>query len=168
MDPTELDPTKEALQLIITRGLPGSGKSTWAREFVRAHHDFVRVCRDDIRYMLYGMNTPSGREFERKIEAAVCSTRDHLIAALMCDVGKNVVVDECCVHPKILSRLWNLADTIENQCKQPVKIEFKSFFDVPLEVCISRNAERPECIPEHAIRSMYKIWKSEEKERQSS
>jgi hypothetical protein len=37
-------------KLIITRGLPGSGKTTWARQQVR----FVRVNRDDLREMLHG------------------------------------------------------------------------------------------------------------------
>ncbi|NUR25646.1 MAG: AAA family ATPase, partial [Catenulispora sp.] len=37
-------------KFILTRGLPGSGKTTWAK----AQPGFVRVNRDELRTMLHG------------------------------------------------------------------------------------------------------------------
>lgn len=41
--------------VIVLRGLPGSGKSTWAKEWVAGDPDNrVRINRDDIRYASFG------------------------------------------------------------------------------------------------------------------
>jgi len=37
-------------KLIATRGIPASGKTTWAREYCLKNPNTVRVNRDDIRY----------------------------------------------------------------------------------------------------------------------
>lgn len=39
-------------KLIILQGIPGSGKTTYARQFCKDHDNYVRVNRDDIRNML--------------------------------------------------------------------------------------------------------------------
>lgn len=38
--------------IIITVGPPLAGKSTWAKGFVKRNPEYVRVNRDDLRYML--------------------------------------------------------------------------------------------------------------------
>lgn len=41
--------------MMIVRGLPGSGKSTWAKRWVNQDpENRVRISRDDLRYQLYG------------------------------------------------------------------------------------------------------------------
>lgn len=42
-----------AQRIYITVGLPGSGKSTWARETAR-DNDTIIICKDNIRHMLKG------------------------------------------------------------------------------------------------------------------
>jgi predicted kinase len=37
--------------LLILQGPPASGKSTWAKEFVKNNPWYIRVCRDDLRRM---------------------------------------------------------------------------------------------------------------------
>ena len=41
-------------KVIITIGLPGSGKSTWVRKHVELNPNTVVICRDDIRQMMAG------------------------------------------------------------------------------------------------------------------
>src|SRR4029453_2439326 len=52
-------------KLIITRGLPGSGKTTWAK----AQPGTVRVNRDELRRMMHGGHTGEGWA-ERQITVA--------------------------------------------------------------------------------------------------
>ena len=39
-------------KVILLKGLPASGKSTWAREQVRKNPKIKRVCKDDLRAMM--------------------------------------------------------------------------------------------------------------------
>ena len=41
-------------KLLILVGAPGSGKSTFARYFIRTEDNWVRVTREDIRLKHYG------------------------------------------------------------------------------------------------------------------
>jgi predicted kinase len=41
-------------ELIITLGIPGSGKSTWRKDFVSKHPEYKVICPDDIRYITTG------------------------------------------------------------------------------------------------------------------
>jgi len=56
--------------LIITKGLPGSGKTTWATAYVLDHPagSEVRINRDSLRQMLH-----AGRLKGRKTESVVVS-----------------------------------------------------------------------------------------------
>ena len=42
------------LKIIITRGIPGSGKTTWAKDVVKENSNYIRINRDDLRIMLIG------------------------------------------------------------------------------------------------------------------
>jgi predicted kinase len=42
----------EKLEVLVLIGIPGSGKSTWAKDFVSNNSDWIRVNRDDFRDML--------------------------------------------------------------------------------------------------------------------
>lgn len=73
-------------RIIVTRGLPASGKSTWAKAWVSEDPDNrVRVNRDDIRFALFGKYTGVDENFVTKVE------EETVRAALK--AGKDVVVD---------------------------------------------------------------------------
>lgn len=40
------------MKVIFTRGLQASGKSYWAKQFVKENQNYKRVSRDDLRHML--------------------------------------------------------------------------------------------------------------------
>lgn len=40
--------------LIIEIGPPGSGKTTWAKQYVKEHSNFIRICPDEIREEITG------------------------------------------------------------------------------------------------------------------
>lgn len=74
--------------LIITRGLPASGKSTWSKTWVAADpKNRVRVNRDDIRYMMFGSYWGDGVD-----EDAVSTAEEAMVRASL-KAGKSVVID---------------------------------------------------------------------------
>jgi len=74
------------MTIVVLRGLPGSGKSTWAREYVALNPDArVRVNRDDIRAMLFGRYDGVDEKTVSQVEEAT------VLAAV--EAGRDVVVD---------------------------------------------------------------------------
>lgn len=117
-------------QLVITRGYPASGKSTWAKQQAQ-QADWARVCRDDLRQMLFGLD---GGQLTHDQEHRVSIAEQAQVEALL-KAGVNVVVDA--THLRLrFARGW--ADLA-------VKLgaEF-SVQDFPTEAeeCIHRDAER--------------------------
>jgi predicted kinase len=116
--------------LVITRGLPASGKTTWAREWVAAGRDRARVNRDDLRANLFGRDVlPYAQE-----EAVTVAQRAAVEALLR--AGHDVVVDDTHLRVKY-ARAW--ADLA---VRLGARFEVREFTDVPLEVCLERDAAR--------------------------
>src|SRR3954464_9280241 len=85
--------------LTITRGLPGSGKTTWARQQPGA----VRVNRDDLRRMLHGGMLGLGWA-----EVQVTVAQRAQIEALL-RAGVNVISDDTNLSAKVVRDLAALA-----------------------------------------------------------
>jgi predicted kinase len=117
--------------LVITRGLPASGKSTWARAWVQDGPRRARVNRDDLRQNLFGV--AHGLEFAA--EQAVTAAQRSSVEALLRS-GWDVVVDDTHLRTKY-ARAWaDLAATAGT------RFEVRDFTDVPLDVCLQRDADR--------------------------
>lgn len=133
------------MKLILTRGLPASGKSTWAREWVlQEPKERVRICRDDIRRMLGKYWVPQREDLVTKIE------RESVLYALR--AGYDVVVDAT-NFSKIerwydIKKLLGLFD---------LEVEVMDFTHVRLDECIARDSQRKgtEKVGEDAIKRMY-------------
>lgn len=115
--------------LTITRGLPGSGKSTWART-----QPGVRVNRDDLRAMLRPAPWPWG---DRAAED-MCTVAQHSQIAGLLAAGHDVICDDTNLHPSTVQTLADLAE----RCGAVVRTV--DFMSVPLGTCIARDAVRPE------------------------
>ncbi|MEV0459067.1 AAA family ATPase [Catellatospora methionotrophica] len=113
--------------LTITRGLPGSGKTTWAKEQAG-----VRVNRDDLRRMLHGGNLGEGWA-ERQVTVAQRAQVEALLKA-----GADVICDDTNLRARVVRELADLAI----DCGAAVAL--RDFTDVPLAVCLERDAARPE------------------------
>lgn len=126
-------------------GLPASGKSTWTKEFLKKNPDWVSVSRDDFRYMFRNEDKVEPKGEEMITSLVVTSVR----AAL--SKGYNVILDE--THCKISS----IKHTIEAY-KDMASVEFM-YFDVPVRVCLERNAKRERKVPEDVIERMARSLK---------
>lgn len=130
-------------EVIILRGLPGSGKTTWAREYCKEHTEFRRVSKDDIRAML-------GAEFSTENEDAVCNIRDRIIQVLIGHLF-SVVVDDTNISKHHVMRISGMCTRWDTRSRV---MDFKT----PMNECIARDAARPNPVGEDVIRKMAEQW----------
>ena len=134
-------------KLIICRGLPASGKSTWAKQWVLEDPEHrIRVNQDDIRLMLGKYWVPSREPLVQHIQ------EEALIEALT--KGYDIVIDNTNLNKKVLDGFDRLIKTFKDY-----EIEYKDFFDTPLSVCIERDKNRDLQVTEKVIRSFYNNYK---------
>lgn len=141
------------LKIILTKGLPASGKSTWAKELINQNPGkYRRTSKDDLRAMLD--NGAWSHERERNIVA----TRDWLIQKAL-DDKMNVIVDDTNfepIHEKTIRKLFG----------DRAEIEIK-FFDVDVHECIERNELRQNSVDSEVIYRMYRKYILPEKKSQN-
>jgi predicted kinase len=130
------------LTVTLTKGLPGSGKSTWAKQIIDENPSFFkRINKDDLRAML------DNGKFSSSNEKFILKIRDSLILMAL-DDGKHVIIDDTNLHPKHTERIKELING-------KARLVIKDFTDVPLDVCIERDLKRTNSVGEKVIRSMY-------------
>lgn len=138
-------------ELIITRGLPASGKTTWSRQLVdsRPAGSVVRLNRDDLR----AMALPSGyTQPEYRAEKLITQIQHSQITALLAD-GVDVIVDDTNLRARGVRTLAEFAVRAgaEWRCVD-------EFLDVPVEECIARDAARPAQVGEEVIRRLWRKY----------
>ena len=134
-------------RLLMLRGLPASGKTTYAKE-LEATGKWFRANKDDIRKSYFP-------DWTFKDEAEVMAMEDADIIAELRD-GNNVVVDDANLHPKHVIRLMEIAKN------EKAKFQIKDF-DTHVEECIKRNERRAEKIPKEAILEMHNKYLNNDK-----
>lgn len=118
-------------RLVITVGLPGSGKTTRARAWVAASPSTrKRVNRDDLTRMMIG-----GWCFTPQHQAALSLLQHTAVRALLLS-GFAVVCDDTNLRPQYRQPL----EAIAAECGVP--LEVWDLTSTPLSVCIARDAER--------------------------
>lgn len=123
-------------RIILTRGLPASGKSTWAKDIARRNPNTVRVNRDDIRSQLY-----PGADY-RDIDEDLITEVETATARAALRNGKMVIVDAMHLQQRYINRWQRLGYPVEI-------VEFHA----PLEVLHERNRVRPfgDTVPQEVI-----------------
>lgn len=135
-------------EIIMLRGVPGSGKTTWAKAYINEHRWVKRVCKDDLRAMLQDGYRPEWEGLIREL-------RDALIRALL-DRGLGVIVDDTNVHPRDYRDLRAHTRHYNRATRQVVRIPFRVMeFDTPIDVCVARDAARVHPVGEARIRELY-------------
>lgn len=115
------------MKIIVTQGVPASGKSTWAKNFVRGKADWVIVNRDSIRESTGEYWVPSRESYISDLEGyAVVSAISHDL---------NVIIDATNLNPKTFKKWKGLAEKLG--CEFEVKT-----FDISYEEALKRDTER--------------------------
>lgn len=130
--------------LHITRGLPGSGKTYWAGSWAAEDvEQRVRVNRDDLRQMLN-----DGRFIKGVTEQRVIAVRDASISALL-RKGVDVACDDTNLSQRNVRDLITLAHNTNSG------FEVHDFTDVPVDLCVQRDAARDRTVGEGVIRDLH-------------
>lgn len=128
------------MKLLMLKGLPASGKSSYAEELVKGGGNWVRINKDLIRTMLHF------DKFNGLNEKATKFTSEAL-ATLFLLQDKNVVIDDTNMGDKHLETWKQVAKENEST------FEIKNF-DTDIETCIQRDRYREKSVGHHVIKQM--------------
>lgn len=128
-------------RLIMLVGIPGSGKTTYAMEFLKLNMKTVYLSSDKIREELWGDESVQGDNNE-----IFTLMQNRAIEAL--NNGMNVIYDATNVTRKDRSYIISL-------CPEFVKIEAHIIW-APIETCIERDAARDRTVGKAVIDKMLK------------
>lgn len=121
-------------------GAPGCGKTTLF-ELMALRENAVYVSADDTRLLITGSTTDHTREAEvwdsvfAKIETALLEGYDVFIDVTNANGNhRRKLIEHCKKHARMIIGIW---------------------FDIPKDVCKSRNRSRDRVVPEYVIDRMY-------------
>lgn len=142
-------------RLVATRGLPGAGKTTAARNWVAQHPTRrVRVGRDDLLLMFHG------RWFGTAEQDTATTVAERAAVAALLAAGYDVVCDDTNLFARYLDGLRAVA------AQAGADFEVWDLTDVPVDVCVERDAARGAAggvhIGEETIRALHAQWRAAE------
>lgn len=145
---------KEVRKIILTRGIPGSGKSFWAKSWSLEDPEHrIRLNWDDMRNMMGLYWVPSREPVNKAMLQA------GLLIAMT--EGYDIVID----NMNLNSKTWEEYEGIIKRhnalsgSKNYYELEFKDFFDVSIEECIKRDSLRANPIGEKTIKEIWRKYK---------
>ena len=114
--------------IIVLIGLPASGKSTYAKNFIADNPSYRRVNKDSIREMI------NFSKWSAKGEVLVQKIRDAIIYQIITS-GYDVVIDDTNLQQIHIDNFKSIAELYN------IDIKFK-YFNVSIEECIKRDSQR--------------------------
>lgn len=147
----------ETRKVIILRGLQGSGKSFWAKQWVNEDSEHrVRFNRDDMRNML-------GKYWVPSREGLITSIYWNFLEQTTSS-GYDIVIDNMNLDEKYVKEVRQFVEETNSWLDKSntdfrYVVEIKDFFHVPLQVCIERDAQRENPIGAEVIKRTYNKYK---------
>jgi predicted kinase len=130
-------------ELILTRGIPASKKTTWAKAWVAESPETrVRVNRDDLRQMLHGV----GHGLTYAQEQSITGVQQSIVRGALA-AGRDVVVDDTNLRAKFAREWFAFSDNVR-------------FVDFPTDLAsaIERDAARDKPVGEDVVRSFWERY----------
>jgi predicted kinase len=143
-------------KILILRGLPASGKSTFARNLIYENKgSWKRLNKDELRAMLdNSIHTSANEKFVERV-------RDFMLVEALKE-GKNVVIDDTNLSERTVERIQQVIQRFEKDTGDVVKIEFKTM-GTSLEECLARDEIRDKKVGRDVILRMYNDQIAKEK-----
>lgn len=139
--------------ILILRGLPGSGKTTYATKLIALDPPgkWIRINRDDLRCMLVGKGMNPYREGKEGREKLLRKVKAQMTRAAL-DSGYDVILDDTHLVSATVKHLHDLAEDIGD-----VEV-IERWIDEPIQACIDRDACRQgfACVGADVINKMAK------------
>ncbi len=130
-------------KVLFLIGLPASGKTTFSKQYCKKHPSYVRVCRDDLRYM-------RGRYWMPRQEDLISKWEISCILDALSE-RRNVIVDATNLNK------FHVALIKEDILYHYPKVIFEDkIFDVSVDECIRRDKQRDTPVGSGVIRMFYK------------
>lgn len=134
-------------KIILTVGLPGSGKTTWANEEMAKNPGrYKNVNKDDLRAMI------DNSHWSRKNESFILAVRDQIVRQALKD-GLDVIVSDTNLDSSHKEQMLKIVADFPG-----TTVEEKSFLDVSIDTCIERDLKRSRSVGEKIIRQMYERY----------
>ena len=139
-------------EIILCRGIQGSGKTTWAKQYCKEHPNTIRVNRDDIRQMF-------SQKWSKELEQIVIDTELRAIDNALYEEMDVVVDDVSNLNRYTVDKIWDIVRKYQQMRSiSDYGIIYQDLF-TPLEECIERDSKRPNPIGEEVIRKTYERYK---------
>lgn len=141
-------------KIILTRGLPASGKTSWSKEqVVKSNGKVKRVNKDDLREMV-----DSGI-WSKTNEQMILNARDALVTLFISNKDvEAVIVDDTNFEEKHFNTMVEFADSFKRLNNRDITVEYKDFLDVSLDECLHRDSLRAKPVGEKVIKSMHQRY----------
>lgn len=139
----------ENQEVKILHGLPASGKTTFAKQFVKDNKNFKRLSRDDFRHMLDGYSSQGS--LENTITKMISSNLEHLLKD-----GFSVVIDNTNLRLKYIKDYMKVI----RQISPTVPVTITSFANVPYEEILKRDENREAKVGKEVIDRMMQQLKA--------
>lgn len=126
-------------ELIICIGISGSGKSTWATNYIKENSNTLRINRDDIRKTLVGnLNGYYKKDNLNYIERDVTRLEEEFYKHL--NLSRfNIIIDNTNLKESYINRWISLSSS--NKMDSEIKLKFK-LFNISLDDAQRRVANR--------------------------
>lgn len=135
---------EKELEVIINIGCPASGKSTWTNEFLSKNPNYVKVSRDDFRYMLRNQGF-----CEPKIEKMITELVNQTILTALSN-KLNVIIDNTNLKVSIIRNFIKLVNDYAD-------VNYR-VFDVPYETLLERDSKRERKVGDEVLKRMWNDW----------
>lgn len=132
--------------LYLMYGLPGSGKSSFAKQMEGVY----RLNRDQLREMMF-----PGKKYSSSREKAVVEVEQAVAQALLTS-NRSVVIDDTNIHRVTRERWYTLAKEVNPKIKVVILK-----MNTPIDVTLQRNQNRDAVVPELSMRRMIKTFRQE-------
>jgi len=129
--------------IIFTKGIIASGKSSWSKKFISENQNYKRISRDDIRHMI------SNYTFNSENENLVTKIENSIIIELM-NSPYDIIFDKQNLNQKQLEKDINFLKSFNKE----INIEIKEF-PISLSEAIERDKKREFSIGEKVIKETW-------------